>query len=279
MVRIGNVWDSTTDVLVGRAGLLLPIAALAFFLPSAVQGAMGAYAGTSVGVAALGSLIGLAVLAAALWGQLAIVAVASDPGTTGGDAAATANRRLPAMLLVTLILIAATIAAVLPILAVLTAGGFDWAAFSARAGSSAAPAVPAGAALFCFLYGLLLSIIGLWVGARLFVLAPVVLNQRRGVGAIARSFRLTRGLALKLVGVAILFVIVLLVAALAAQSVLFVTVRLLLGPAHLPTATFLGDLAAGAVSAAFSTIAAVFAARLYAAIMAGDAGASVSLVK
>ena len=62
MVRIGNVWDSTTDVLVGRAGLLLPIAALAFFLPSAVQGAMGAYAGTSVGVAALGSLIGLAVL-------------------------------------------------------------------------------------------------------------------------------------------------------------------------------------------------------------------------
>lgn len=273
MVSIDDVWDSTTAVLAGGAGLLLPIAVLASFLPAVVQAAMTAYLPKTPGVAALAALVAIGAMVATLWGQLATVAVASDPGATRAQAGAAATGRLPAALLVTLVLVAGAIVAILPIVVALWASGFDFRAAAAQAGGAGTLPVRPDAAVFIFFYGLLLAGAGLWLAARLSLLNPVILAERRGIGAIGRSTQLTRGLTLKLIGVVILFLIVLVVAGFAAKSVSFVIVRLLLGSAQVATATFVGAIAAAAVTAALIVVASVFSARLYATI--GDARAPV----
>lgn len=268
MIRIGDVWDSATAVLAGRAGLLTPIALLAFLLPAVAQAALTAYAIKSTGVAAVGAVLSIVALVATLWGQLATVAVASDPRTTRAQATAAATARLLSALLVTLVLVAVAIVAVLPIAVALWSTGFDFRAASGQAGGAGGPPMPVGAAMFSFFYGLVLTGVGLWLTARLALLNPVILNERRGIGAIGRSMQLTRGLTWRLIGVILLFLIALLVASFAAQSVVFIIIRLLLGSARIATATFIGAIAAAAVTAAFTTVASVFAARLFAAVTA-----------
>ena len=266
-VKIGNVWDSTTDVLAGRAALLMPVAALAFFLPAAVQAAIDAYGGKSPGVAALGAAVAIAVIVATLWGQMTVIGVASDPHVTRAAAAQAARRRLGRALLAGLVILAIFVVALLPIVAALAVGGFDFRAAFAQNGSSGAPPVSSGTALFVTLYGLAALIGGLWLGARLFLWTPVVLHEGRGIGAIGRSVALTRGLTLKLIAAALLLLIVYAVAALAANWIVFIVFRLVLGPAQIATATWLGGLASAAVGAAFSVVVAVFTARLYVALV------------
>ena len=266
-ISIGNIWDSTTDVLAGRSGMLAPVAALAFFLPAAVQAAVTSYGGTSPGVAGIGALVGIAALLATLWGQLTVVGIASDPDATREAAGRAALGRLGAAVLIALILVAITVLALVPVFAVLAATGFDFRAATAGAAGGGAPSVGPGAALFCLFYGLALLIGGLWLGARLWVWSAVVLHERRGIGALGRSIALTRGLTLKLIGVGLLLGIVYGIASLAARYVVFILFRLLLGPAQLATASWLGALAAGLVGAVFSTVVAVFTARLYAALV------------
>ena len=262
-VSIGNVWDSTTDVLAGRAGLLAPIAAAAFLLPGAAQAAVSSYGGTSTAGAAIGVVVAILALVAGLWGQLTIIGVASDPDATRSAAGEAARRRLPAALLVSLVIGAIFVAAVLPIVAALWAGGFDLKAASA---SGEQPSIAPAAALFSFVYALLLIVAAFWFGARLMVLSPVVLHERRAIGAIGRSLQLTRGLTLKLIGTALLLLLVYFVAALAVRYVVFIPLRLLLGANQIATATWLGAIASAAVGAVFSTVVAVFTARLYAAL-------------
>src|SRR3546814_20166423 len=78
----------------------------------------------------------------------------------------------------------------------------------------------AGLKLFVGLYSRALVIVVLWGMARLLPLNSVVVAERRGVGAIRRAFGLTRGLALRIVGVVILFFVVWGVSAMAATPVL-----------------------------------------------------------
>ena len=263
-ISIGNVWDSTTDVLAGRGAMLATVAGFAFFLPGAVQAAVTSYGGTSPGIAAVGAIVAIAALIVLIWGQLTVIGIAADPAATRSAAGATARRRLGSALLVSLVLVGLVLAAVLPIVVVLAATGFDFK--TAAAGTGGAAPSP-GAGLFCFLYTLVLLGAGLWLSARLFVLNPVIRHERRGIGAIARSMALTRGLTLKLIATNLLLTVVWAVAAYAAQAVVFLIARLLLGPAQIATATFLGALASGAVTAAFVTVLAAFTARLYAALV------------
>lgn len=273
MVRIGNVWDSTTDVLAGRTATLAGVATLAFFVPAAAQVGLTAWGGASPapGVAALGALVKLVALIASVWGSLTIIAVASDPAITRGQASASATKRLPAALLLMLVLIAVGIALVVPVVAMLAAGGFDFQAAMAQAGSATQPRLPAGTNVFLFFYVLAILIGAAWACARLFPLLAVVLHEKRGIGAFGRSWMLTRGMTWRLIGVGILFVVVFLIASLAAQAVVVVVLRLVLGPALITVATLLGGLAAAVVGAIFSAVVAVFGARLYAALLARDA--------
>lgn len=268
MARIGDVWDSTTDVLAGRAGLLAPIAALAFLLLPVLEAAVRTFGGTSAGAALIASLIGLAALVATLWGSLAVAAVASDPATTRAEAGRLARARLGKGLAVMLVLIAAAIVLTLPIVIALASTGFDFRAAAAQQAAGQMPPVAPGARLFVALYGLFLLALGIWAGARLFLLYVVVLNESRGIGALGRSIQLTRGMTAKLVGVVVLLTIAYLVASAAARSVVGLVFRLALGPQNIATALFMAAVAAAIVTAAFSTLIQVFAARLYASTIA-----------
>lgn len=265
MVRIGDVWDQTTDVLAGRARLLAPVAGLAFFLPFAAQGAVQAYGGTSPGAAALGALVSLLAAVLAVWGLLTVIAMASDPAMTRAEAGALARRRTPAALLVALVAGAVALLATVPIVAALAASGFNFQAAAGQAGSAGAPSLSPGTALFCFAYAVLLLIAAIWASARLFLVNPVVVLERRSLGAFRRSFVLTRGLTWKLIGVTLLFSIVWAVVAFAARAVVFIVFRLLLGAGNLATAVWFGSLADAAVLSAFIVVVGVFGTRLYVA--------------
>ena len=102
---------------------------------------------------------------------------------------------------------------------------------------------------------------------RLVPLYAVVLHERRGVGAIARSWRLTRRHSWRLIGVVLLFLIVLLVASTAAQSVVGLIARLALGAEARGTVAFIAALAGQAVSTALTLAAIVFSAQLYLALV------------
>ncbi|MGJ3627198.1 hypothetical protein AB5I41_10140 [Sphingomonas sp. MMS24-JH45] len=99
----------------------------------------------------------------------------------------------------------------------------------------------------------------------------VVVNERRGLGALGRSFALTRGAALRLIGVLILYGIVLVVVMSAATMVVGVVARLLLGADAAATVAFIVAIVSALVTALGSVVQSVFYAQYY--VAARDVGA------
>lgn len=264
MVSMGQVWDRTTDVLRGRAGILLPIAALSIFLPAVVNAALSNFVPvTSAATGLLSVLVSLAVVAATIWGTLAIVAVATDPATTRADAGAQATGRLlPAVGIFVALGIVLSLA-FLPIVVALLRAGVDFTR------PNPTISLARGTAGFISLYTLVLTAFGFWLSARLMLLNPVIVNERAGLRSVTRSIELTRGLTWRMIGLLILFAVVVLVPTLAVQWVVFVVARLPLGESGIPLARFLGSAAGAVVTTGFSVVAAVFQAQLYVAVRRG----------
>ena len=262
MVTMSNVWDRAMDVVRGRTGQLAGIAALTLFLPALVRDAVRLFAAPgSVGFAAIAGLVSIGVLLVAIWGQLALLATATDPRTTAADAYAQASARFPAALAVTAVAIVVVIALLIPVGVAIGLSGVD---FSAMAATGKIPELGGGTATFLALYVLALLVFGIWAAARLTLTNAVVLNERRGIGAYARSWELTRGLTWRIIGVFLLYVIVLGVAASAAQFIVGTLLALALG--RLAVATFLTAAAGGLVTTILSVIATAFLAQLYVAV-------------
>jgi hypothetical protein len=264
-VKMGTVWDRTIEVLNGRTGMIALIAVLGILLPTVVRDGFVAFSSRANPVSMLiGVTLTIVALVAMIWAQLAIVAIATDPAVDAASARRRGGARvLPALGITVLLTIVALLLAVPPIV-VLVQSGFDFAA--AANGSSARMTPPSvGAASFTALYGLAYLLVLLWIGARLVLLNPVILNERLGVGAIRRSIQLTKGMTWRIIGVMILFLIVLMVATGAAQSVTGIVFRLVLGADSVATAAFLAGVAGSVVTTAFTALAAVFTAQLYVA--------------
>lgn len=274
MVKIGAVWDSAVDAVRGRAGMILPIAAAALFLPSVVQTGVQRYAfepgaAPTAGSAALG-LLSLPLMLLTLWGALAITAITTHPDTTTADAGRRATARLLPLVGVWLVLGLAAMLLVIPLFALLVAAGVNPAAFSTP---GYRPEMSSGLGLAVALYVLLLLGLVLWLLARLLPVVPVVLFERLGLGAIGRAFRLTRGMGGRLVGVLMLYVVVLGVSTLAVTAVLGLVFRLILGADNAATAAFLGGVAGAVVSTVLSVLSYAFVSRLYASLSGRDLGA------
>jgi hypothetical protein len=265
-VKMGTVWDRTIEVLNGRTGMIAPIALLGIALPSVLRDGFAAFStpGTIV-FALVGATLAIAALVAVIWAQLAIVAIATDPATNAAEARRMAGKRVLPALGITMLLTFVAALFVVPPVIVLLNSGFDFAA--AASGSSVQMTPPsANAAAFVALYGLAFLLVAIWIGARLVLLNPVILNERRGIGAIRRSVQLTKGLTWRIIGVLILFAIVMLVSTWAAQSVTGIIFRLALGADGIATATFLSGVVATIVTTVFTALAAVFTAQLYVAV-------------
>lgn len=274
MVRMSGVWDRASDVIAGRRGILASIALLFVWLPGlvraaarlAVNGAGPAAAAPMPGSFWLVSILGLAVLVLGAIGNLALVAVASDPSVGRGEALRIALNRLGAYVGIMLLVITAFVVLAVPLVIAVLSAYPSLAALQA----GAVPQVSAGLGLFVLVYSLVLAVFFLWVEARLLVvLVPVIVNERLGLRSVARAFALTRGLTWRIVGVLLLFLVVFVVALLAAQGVVGVTLRLLLGYDHLALALFLTAAIVSMVSCAFSVVISVFSAQLYVAARDG----------
>lgn len=260
MISIGTIWDRTTDVLAGRAGILATVAVALLFLPAVVQPLLAGGLESGGGASILRSLLTIVVSVLTIWGTLALTAVASDPAVTRDRAFAVGLARLGAAFGALVMVVAVAIIAAVPGIALLATANFDWARAQQGLDQPQLDAARAGWALLYFVAYLLFW---LWASARLVPLLPIVVNERLGLGAFRRSLALTRGATLKLVGVILLYAIVLSVAVLAASSIVGLVFRLILGSEALGTVAFLAGLAVAAITALFSVVQSVFGAQFY----------------
>ena len=260
MISMGTVWDRTMAVITGRAAILASIAALLLVGPPIVQAAIEAVGGTSAAVKLAGGLVSILVFLSATLGALAITAVATDPAVDRSTALAIGGARIGPMLGVIIVLGIAAFIATLPGVLLLVFSGFD--VERARAGLSQDNLDVAMFGL-SMLYFLVLCVACVWLGAKLVPLLGVVVNERRGLGALRRSFALTRGSTLKLIGVLILYSIVLLVVLLAATSIVGLAVRLFVGADGAAWVAFAIAAVNAIITAIFSIIQAVFSGQFY----------------
>ena len=263
MATMSTVWDRTTEFVGENIAALTPIVLLGMFAPVALIGNLMPLMGPS-GVAGNAVVGGLIVLLSLLsnWGAIAVTALALDPAAGRGVAIRNANRRFLAVIGINLI--------VLVILFLLFAPAFIGLSLSGIPMNQTGAAQPSldqingPAVLFASLYTLVLLPLLLWLIARLSVINAAVVAERRGFGVFARAFALTRGLALRIMGVILLYLIVSQVAGLATRMVAGTVFGLLLssdGPVSL--AAIMTSVVVAVVSTIFSVLAVVFLAKLY----------------
>ena len=263
MVSMGTVWDRATEFLSDNLAAIFPLALCAIFIPSAITqsiaplGTLGATAVLSV------QLVSICLSCVSLWGKVAIMALALDAAAGRGSAIAIANRRLLPIIGITLVIGAAVIALLIPVAVALVVAGFDFQA----AMTSAEPAVPPSVTGFLLLYMLLVSCALIWFSARLALVVPTMLMERRGLGVFARSFKLTRPVQWRILGVLLLYFMVSAVSVLAAKLVFGSVLGLIAGgDGPMTVATVMTSIFVSIVVTGFSLLAAAFTAKLYLAV-------------
>ncbi|MBR0553702.1 hypothetical protein [Stakelama marina] len=272
MVKMGTVWDRTTEFLGNHLGQVLPIALAGIFVPATIWQTLEPlqmHAEPSLGAALV--VIRIAQILVTVWAQVAITALAIEI-VSGQTAARIALRRLPAVIGVGLVLLVALLLLLAPLFAILWASGVNLPGAEAPAGAMS----PGGLAA-AVLYGILLVPVLLILGARVILTTPVLVAERAGIRAITRSWALTRGLTAGIIGVVLLYIVVSLVAQIAAKSAFGAVLLLLLGgDGTINVAHVLTAIAVGIVATVFSVIQAAFVAKLYVATASGPArGATV----
>ncbi|WP_184503806.1 hypothetical protein [Sphingomonas endophytica] len=261
MVRIGDVWDRTVDVLRGRTAILIGIALLTLVLPGIVAGALGTVVPLQDPFIVAVPLVRLAMLVLLVLGVLAMTAVASDPAVDRAQGLRIAAQRLLAALGVLIALVLAALALFIPAGVLFRLSGATLSGEGTLDMSHAASGYAAGAGLLV----LLAALLGLWLSARIVPLFGIVVNERRGFGALRRSLALTKGSTLKLIGVLILYFILTTVAMLAATMVSGVVARLALGGDATAGVAFVVAVVRTLISAGATTVQSVFYARFYVA--------------
>jgi hypothetical protein len=259
-VEMERVWDRTAAFLRAHSRTLLTVAALAMFVPAVLAGLVEAAAVPAGGaVGGAGMLVRLIASVLTLWAELAIVALAAGSASTRA-ALRQAGLRLPVVIGFALLLTLAMVLLSLPAVAILGAYGFDF--MAAADGEGASPS--AVAAAWIGLYLLVLLPLLLWIGARLSLVIPVVVEERRGLGAIARSFALTRGIAAKIIGMLLLYGVVSLVVTAAVQFAAGTVFAILFGNGEgLGIASVLTLLLTALVEIALAVLLWAFTGKLY----------------
>lgn len=270
MATMSTVWDRTTEFLGDNLASLTPIALFGIFLPLALIGNLMPLMG-AVGLAG-SSVVGIVVVILSLasnWGAVAVTALALDPAAGRASAVRTANRRFLPILGVNVIALVGLFLVFLPAMVGFAMSGIptDQMTGDMTGAQPSLETINAPVVLFASLYTLALLPVLLWIVARLSVIIPILVDERRGLGAFAQAFRLTRGSALKIMGVMLLYLIVSQVAGLAARMVAGAVFGIVLG--GLGPMSLSGILTASVVaivSTIFLVLAVAFLAKLYLAL-------------
>jgi hypothetical protein len=264
MVVIGSVWDRTVEFISDNLSAVVPIALMGVFVPLSISTSLWPIANTVAPAERLLILSAILLLAFwSLWGKLCIAALALDPHGGRSPAVQMAFRRLLPAIGILLALLVVCLIVLSPIVIVLQAGGFDFAA--GWSGHATLPSDGIRGPITFYLIALLL--VGIWCLARLIVLYPTIMMERRGLGVFRRSFRLTRGYTLPLIGLVILYIIVFFVATMATRFVFGALLSLLFGgDSTMSLATILTSILVGVVDTGFTVLAMAFVTKLYLAL-------------
>lgn len=261
MVKMGTVWDRTAEFLTDNVSALLPVALFTYFVPFSISGSFQhVLDNASFELALVLQLVSLGFAILAVWGSLTIICMVFE--SAGRAPATSATRALAPTVLVSAALVLAVCALFAPSLLALVGNGYDVDEVT-RGDVVVSPAIRGLLAI-----NLVVALpILLWAFARLVLLNPVIVAERRMFGAIARSFALTRGATWRILGVVVLYGLVSIVAVLATQLVFGSIFTLIAGPAGgLSLSGVLTSVMIAAVQAGFTLLAPVFTARLYLAL-------------
>lgn len=266
MAKMGTVWDRTAEFLSDNLGAVLPVALLAFFVPASIEGSFqAAKAGAGTALALSLYLVQIAFGILSIWGSLTISAMALDMADVRGAGRIGRNRLLPA-LAVSVLIFAAMFVLALPVPLALQLGGYDVMEIAKGNNVSLSPQIAGGIAL----YMLVALCLILWIGARLFVTNPVIVREKRMFSALRQSWKLTRGMTWRIIGVILLFALVSWVSMLAANMVFGSIFTLVAGgPADgISLAGVLTSVVVAAVQTGFTVLVPAFTAKLYLALTA-----------
>lgn len=266
MTKMGTVWDRTAEFLTDNIAAILPIALLAFFVPTSIEGNFqAAIDGASTGLVLTLRLVQLAFGILSLWGSMVLAAMALD--FAGSDTAgALAGKRLPATLVVAIVCFTVMALLFAPIPIVLGSSGVDLTAIAEGRDFT----MSSGVASFVAIYLFALVVVFVWLGARLILITPVIVRENRWFSALSQSWKLTRGLTWRIIGVMILFALISWVSILAANTVFGSVFALIAGGdrAGVSLAGVLTSIVVAAVQTAFTVLIPVFTAKLYLAVTA-----------
>lgn len=266
---MGTVWDRATEFLGDNIAVITPVAVGLLFVPASINDAVTPLADDNPDLKIVIGVIGLITAIISILGQLAITALALDLARSAGAAVAAGARQLLYAILITVLLLGAIVAGLLPVAGIIASTGVDMALIVTNDQAAIRQAFANISPLFGWViigYFLLWLIGSIWAAARLTLVVPALMEERKGVGSMVRSWRLTRGLALKIVGVLVLYAVVSGVAALAAKTAFGGVFGLIAGGAAPGSAAaVLTSVAVGAVTTSFAVLQAVFVAKLYVA--------------
>jgi hypothetical protein len=254
MISMNQVWDDSVAYIRRESALLVPLALATIYFGGVVASlAQGGTTPDKPNI--LASIIALVGLIWSTVGQLAVMSLVLRPAQSVGEALQHGLARLGKVVLVGLLLILMISVALLPIGAVALASGLD------PKNPQTLQNVPGWVSLL-----LLVLIAGFgWLSVRLSLMSALIVDRNPGViEALKGGFALTRGIAARLILVAILYFAMVLILGSAVQFVAGSIFELLGRALGSPFAgAVMTTLVLGLISTALSLVATVFLATLY----------------
>lgn len=258
-LSMNAIWDETVVFIKREERLLGPLALATLFVGDAVA----SLAGAAMPQGQLPPLPMAIFVAALLWsmtGQLAILALTLRPGASVGEALRAGLANLWKVAVILLLFTGLFCLALIPLGIGLASAGYDTAALQAPGG------LPRGATIYIGVVAGMLTIAAL----RLALTSGAMVGGDGPFAAMAASFRLTRGLTLRLLALLLIYLTVLLVLTGAVRFVFGSAFMLLARLIESPfTGLVLTVLATAAAATAVNVVACVFMALLYRAASKG----------
>lgn len=264
-LSISRAWDESLEIFRRDGGLLVSVALALIVLPAIV---VGIVAPPEPGATTSGSaqLLRLVAGLIAVVGQLALIRLALGPSTTVGDAISHGARRFPSALGAIILLILIMAVVTIPIMGVLAVlAGIDPATMESN------PTRQVG-----FLV-IIMCLIALAISVRFTLISSVASAEAIGPFAIIkRSWDLTQGHYWRVLGLVLLLLIAAVVLLMTAGLLGGLFARLVSsGIEPFSIAALIVAVVAGAAQGAFSVLASVMLARVYAELAGGGAEATV----
>lgn len=253
-LSISKAWDETKARIAADGRLFVAVALAMIALPTALAQFFVPSTGLTRAPQSLGEiLLMLAVWLVGIVGQLALVRLALGRSVSVGEALAHGVRRGPSYVGAMILVIMALMLIAIPFVILLSAMGI-----------TIAPGVAPPPAAWLFLV-LFIAII-LFVAVRMMLTSPVASEEQAGpIAIIKRSWSLTSGNILRLIGFLILFVIGVIIVVGAVSLIANLLVRFVLGPPDPLTAGALIIVLVESIASALATsIFIVMLARIYA---------------